>query len=255
MKKINKKNKILIIIPISILILTILNYTLSNRNLSNIEKIVKDTILTIEQVFYNPINNIFNNKYDKLKLDYELQTELVNEQKNTINELKKILDINYTLEEYEEINATVIKRNINNFYETLIIDKGEKDGIKEGSAVVTNGGLIGIVDKNSYNTSTVKLITSTPLSIKIKGNTEIYGILKKYKSPYYIIEGISENTNIEEGMEVLTTGLGSEIPSGIKIGVVVKEEKDHFDLNRTIYVMPSVEVDNVYYVKVLKKKI
>ena len=61
MKKINKKNKILIIIPISILILTILNYTLSNRNLSNIEKIVKDTILTIEQVFYNPINNIFNN--------------------------------------------------------------------------------------------------------------------------------------------------------------------------------------------------
>ena len=122
-------------------------------------------------------------------------------------------------------------------------------------AVVVNGGLIGLVTSTSYNTSTVKLLTASyPISVKIRtSNNEIYGILNEYKDNQYIIEVISENTIIEEGMEVVTTGLGHPIPSGILVGYVLKEERDHFDLNRTIYVTPSIEIDKIHYVKVLKR--
>ena len=55
---------------------------------------------------------------------------LIQEQKNTIEELKQLLNITYTIEDYEEIGATIIKRNLDNFYETILLDKGEKNDLK-----------------------------------------------------------------------------------------------------------------------------
>lgn len=261
MKKIEKKYKILITVIILILCLTLLSFTLKDRSLTTIEKIIKDTGLQVESLFYKPIY-LMEEKMTTIKSNNENEIDktkemLIEEQKNTIEELKKILNITYTTEDYTEIAATVIKRNLDNFYNTVILDKGEKDGIEVGMAVQSSGGLIGLISSTSYHTSTVKLLTSSyPISIKIRTpDTEIYGILKEYKDNLYIVQGISENTVIEEGMEVVTTGLGHPIPSGILVGFVLKEERDHFDLNRTIYVTPSIEVDKIHYVKILKRNI
>lgn len=263
MKKLEKKYKVLITFLIIVLSLTLLNFTVKSRNLTGTEKVIKDVFLTVEKIIYKPfqiIENMLKTDYIELiqiKEEYLLQQQLIEEQKNTIKELKELNDINYTLEDYITINATVIKRNIDTFYQTIIIDKGEMDGIEEGMAVVSTGGIIGLVDNASYKTSTVKLLTSTlRLSIKINtGEKEVYGILKEYKDGFYIVEGISENTSIEENMQVFTTGLGHEIPSGIKVGTVAKEERDHFDLNRTIYITPSSNFDSINYVKILKRNI
>lgn len=258
MKKINKKYKILIIVITLILSLTLLSFTLKDRILTPPEKIIKDAGLLIQNMIYKPVYFIEEKITDITKEQTDKTDKmLIEEQKNTIEELKKLLDIKYTLEDYIEISSTVIKRNIDNFYDTIDIDKGEKDGIEKNMAVVANGILIGLISSTSYNTSTVSLLTSSyPISVKIRGkDNEIYGILNEYKDNLYIIEGISENTVIEEGMEVVTTGLGHPIPSGILIGYVKKEERDHFDLNRTIYITPGVNVDKIHYVKVLKRNI
>lgn len=260
MKKLDKKYKILIIVVTLILSLTLLSFTLKDRTLTPPEKVIKDAGLLIENIFYKPIyffedkiTNVIskNNDVDKTN------EMLIKEQQQTIEELKKLLDIKFTIEDYTEITSTVIKRNLDNFYETIIIDKGENDGIENGMAVVSNGGLVGLISSTSYNTSTLKPLTASyPISVKIRTNdSEIYGILNEYKDNLYIIQGISENTSIEEGMEVVTTGLGHPIPSGILVGYVLKEERDHFDLNRTIYVTPSIEVDKIHYVKILKRNI
>lgn len=260
MKKIDKKYKILIVVMVGILSLTVLNFTLKNRSLTLPEKIMHDMGLLVENLFYKPVYLIEDKIVSVMsKNEEEDKTKemLIQEQKNTIEELKQLLNITYTIEDYEEIGATIIKRNLDNFYETILLDKGEKNGIEEGMAVVASGGLVGIISSTSYQTSTVKLLTSSyPISVKIRASgTEIYGILKEYRDHSYIVEGISENTIIEEGMEVVTTGLGHPIPSGILVGTVLKEEKDHFDLNRTIYVTPSMAVDKIHYVKILKRNI
>lgn len=260
MKKIDKKYKILIIVVIIILILTLLSFTLKDRNLTPPEKIIKDVGLLIENMVYKPVYFIEEKITDIISNNEQIDKTdkmIIEEQKNTIEELKRLLDIKYTLEDYEEISSTVIKRNLDNFYDTLSIDKGENDGIEKDMAVVANGSLIGLIKSTSYNTSDISLLTSSyPISVKIRtSDSEIYGILNEYKDNLYIVEGISENTVIEEGTEVVTTGLGHPIPSGILIGYVLKEERDHFDLNRTIYVTPSVDVDKIHYVKVLKRNI
>lgn len=259
MKKELKKNKYLIIVIVILLCLTLLSITLKRKERTSLEDNIKDMGLTIIKVLYEPIKNIKNKEYEELKnieIEYNLNKTMIEEQKKTIEELKKLTGINYTLEDYKEISASVIKRNLDTFYMNITLDKGELNGVEKDSAVVNKDGMIGIIIDTTSNTSTVKLLTNLKLSVKIISNEkEIYGILNKYEDNLYIIEGISENTIIENGMEVLTTGLGNNIPSGIKIGTVLKEEKDHFDLNRTIYVKPIVNFNDINYVKILSKNI
>ena len=42
---------------------------------------------------------------------------------------------------------TIFQRNIYNFFDEIIINKGSSDGISEGMAVINSKGLIGIVNK------------------------------------------------------------------------------------------------------------
>ena len=165
------------------------------------------------------------------------------------------------ISEYEEVNATIISRNLGYWYNTVIIDKGSKDGIKKDMAVTTAEALIGKVIKVSRNNSTIKLLTSSDInnkvSVQIKvDNNYIYGILTSFneKEGSYIIEGISDTKNIKIGNLVSTTGMGNIFPSGILIGEVIEIEKDNFDLEAIIKVKPSFNIDNFNYVKVLRKK-
>ena len=128
-------------------------------------------------------------------------------------------------------------------------------------AVVTNAGLIGIVENVSYTTSDVKLLTSSDvnqkISVKIKGENDYsYGLLSRYEpgQKTFTIEGIAGNKEIKEGAEVTTTGLGSAFPSGILIGYVKSITKDHFDLERIVEVESKVDFDDVGYVTILKRK-
>ena len=256
-----KKYKYLIIVIVVILCLTLLSITLKRKEPTLLENNIKDMGLTIIKILYEPIKNVKNKnkEYEELKnieIEYNLNKTIIEEQKKTIEELKKLTEINYTLEDYKEINASVIKRNLDTFYTNITLDKGELNKVEKDSAVVNKDGLIGIITNITSNTSTVKLLTNLKLSVKIISNEkEVYGILNKYEDELYVIEGISENTIIENGMEVLTTGLGNNIPSGIKVGTVVNEKKDHFDLNRTIYVKPIVNFNDINYVKILSKNI
>lgn len=74
-----------------------------------------------------------------------------------------MLKLNEITSTYSIINATIIKRNMEEFYDTVIINKGYNDGVDIGYAVINNDGLIGKVIKLGKETSTVKLLTSSDL--------------------------------------------------------------------------------------------
>lgn len=274
MKKIEKKY----IFAFILLLLTIyLGFAVkvvnTNRDLTFIEKIVKDTILFTEKIVYTPINFVKdkinetkekNNIYEKYK---ELQKnaekldsinakndELLKE----VNEMKKLLDLNKTLEESSYLNASVINRNLDYFNNTLTIDKGENNGIKEDMAVIVNEGLIGRIIKTSSFNSVVKLLTTddvnNKISVKIKNNDKyIYGLLVGYKDNNLIVEGIDTNDDIIIGSIVTTTGLGGVFPAGLLVGEVKEIKKDNFDLAKTVLVKSKVDFDDISYVTVLKR--
>ncbi len=276
MVKYKKYYPIIVLVILSIMLLLFSNIIKDRRKLTIVEKVFKDTTLSINTLMMKPVNLIndkikeYNSKqklykkYEKLSEKYskvELMETKYEEAKKEINDLKKTLNLNNTLSESSYMNATVITRNIGYWYNNITIDKGKKDGIEKDMAVITNDGLIGVVIKTSNLNSTVKLLTTTDtnnkISVKIKiGDNEfLYGLLTGYnkKKKCFIVEGISENTDIKKGSMVTTTGLGNQFPSGILIGRVESISKDNFDLARTILVRSSVDFDDISYVTVLKK--
>lgn len=253
-----KRNKKIVLVVISTLIFFLLSFFMikDDRKLTFIEKLLKDYTLFINETI-NPLKLIKN---DNLEIEKRYISEIDNLKKE-INTLKESLELNTILSDYEVVSATVINRNLGYFYDILTIDKGSNDGIKENRAVITNDGLIGKTIKVSNSTATVKLLTSSTsksmVSVGIKaGDNYVYGILVSYdeKGNYYIIRGITDVTNIEIGSSVTTTGMGDVFPSGILIGEVIEITKDNFDLEAIIKVKPSINVNNIDYVKVLERK-
>ena len=268
---------IIVLVIVSAMLLLFSVIINDKRNLTIIEKIFKDTTLSINTLAMKPINVLedkikeYNSKqklyekYEKLSEKYskvELMETKYEEAKKEINDLKKVLNLNNTLSENSYMNSTVITRNIGYWYNNITIDKGEKDGVKKDMAVITNDGLVGTVIKTSNLNSTVKLLTTSDtnnkISVKIKigENEYLYGLLTGYnkEKKCFIVEGISENTDIKKGSIITTKGLGNGLPSGILIGRVESISKDNFDLARTVLVKSSVDFDDISYVTVLKKE-
>lgn len=273
-KKIKDKYAIIIILVLTFTFLILFYFIIAdNRKLSLPEKIIKEGILFTEKIIYTPVKfvtnkidtfiemkDLYNNlkeKEEKIKM-YDVLENNLKEKSKQIKELESLLEIKNNLNDYTSINATVINRNVGNWYDTLTIDKGMNDGIKEGMAVITSYGLVGKIMKVTNNTSTIKLLTSInetfQISIKIEvGEDYLYGLLSNYRDNYLMISGISDNREIPNYSKVTTTGLDNIFPSGILIGYTEKEEKDNFDLARTIYVTPSHNFDDINYVSVLKR--
>jgi len=256
-KKINKNKKIILVVIITLIFFLISFFTIKDdRELIFIEKIIKDCTLFINEII-NPLKLIKN---ENLEIEKRYQAEIDN-LKREIDYLRESLELNTILSDYEVINATVINRNLGYFYDTVTLDKGLNDGVKENMAVITSDGLIGKTIKVSNSTTTVKLLTSSTskvgVSVGIKvGNNYVYGILVSYdeKDNYYTIKGITDVVNIEMGSSVTTTGMGDLFPSGLLIGEVIEITKDNFDLEAIIKVKPSINVNNIDYVKILERK-
>ena len=246
------------------------------KNLNFFEKSIKDTAMFVEKIAYSPIkfikdkiemlteSNKLYKKYKKLQ-DKVDKTDLyyaeIQELKKEVDELKETLDLNATLSEYKYVNATVINRNMGQWYNTMTIDKGTKNGINVGDAVITSKGLIGRINSASNFSSTVKLLTTdeiiNKISIKIENEDKYYyGLLQGYNSEknIYIVEGVEESGKIKEGNIVTTTGLTDYFPSGILIGKVNRVVMDEYDLNSIIEITPSVDFNNFSVVTVLNRE-
>ena len=279
MKK--KRNKLKYIVIVAILLFAVLlgvtpNFIDEDKDLNFFEKTLKDTSTFTKKIFYDHIKfvkdkvemisekNDLYKKYTKLKEKVE-KTDLyyaqIEELQKEVTELKSTLDLNATLSEYTYVNATVVNRNIGYWYNNLNIDKGSKNGIKKGDAVITPNGLIGKITSVSNFSSTVKLLTSDEISNKISikissDDNHLYGLLIGYDKEYnvYKIEGITDSDSIKEGDIVTTTGLTDYFPSGILIGKVSRVVKDEYDLNSIVEVIPSVNFEDISTVTVLNRK-
>ena len=275
----NDKSKYIILIILVVVGILVVATTISvkeNRKLNFFEKAIKDSTTFVTGSIYKPIglikekikennekNKIYK-KYKKLKerIDKtEIYEARIKELEGEIDNLKKSLDINQTITDYKKINASVVNRNVGAWYNSVNINKGSKAGIKEGYAVITDKGLIGKVVNVSNFTSTVKLLSTdeaiNKISVKIEvDDKNIYGLLSSYnkKSNTYLVEGISDNTEIKNGSKVVTTGLTDAFPAGILIGEVKSVTKDRYELAKAVLVTPSVDFENLDIVTVLDRE-
>ena len=276
-QSISKKYILILIIILIILLLIIFSFTLKeDRKLSKSESLLKDGLIYSEKIITYPFNYIKENikEYKKLKdvnknnniletsIDRIDSIEAENiELRRQLETLKEELNINYTLSDYEYLNATVVSRNVGYWHNKITINKGTYNGVEKDMVVISSKGLIGKVIKTSTFTSDVRLITTSDTSNKISvhisnGDNNLYGLINSYDYNKNVLEleGISNTKDVNIGDYVYTSGLGGVFPTGILIGIVEEITTDSYDLAKIIKVKPSADFNDINYVSILKRK-
>lgn len=276
-KSIPKKYVLLIVIVLIIVLFVIFSVSLKKeRELNKVESFFKDTLIYVEKIVVYPFDYVKNriSDYNELKnvkkdndiletsMDRILSIETENiELRRQLEALKDELNIDYSLTDYEYLNASVISRNVGYWYNKITIDKGSYNGVEKDMVVITSKGLIGRVINTTTFTSDVKLITTSDTNNKISvhisnGDTNLYGLINgyNYNDNVLELEGISNTKDVNIGDRVYTSGLGGIFPSGILIGTVSEITTDSYDLAKVIKVKPSADFSDINYVSILKRK-
>ena len=158
------------------------------------------------------------NEINFLRLNAQKLQSLQNENTN----LRKILQIKEIVKKKIIIAEIVLPNQINGIPQ-VIINKGAKDNIKPGTAVMNSQGLIGQVTQVNNNSSKITPTTSNQFAVSaISNKGSINGIISGTGGPFLEIQQLPAYESLAIGDYFLTSGLGGIYPRGIKIGKVTK---------------------------------
>jgi rod shape-determining protein MreC len=144
---------------------------------------------------------------------------------------------------------------------TIVINLGEKDGIKANMAVMSIEGLVGRVVKVSPFYSNVQLLTeldsneAKAIAVTVKGReNESFGILEGYdrEKGLLIMNKIPKTDPMKVGDVVVTSGMGQLFPRGIEIGEIVSRDEGEFGITHTALVRPFASFNHLHEVFVIE---
>ena len=229
---------------ISLIILSIVIIILSNLNFKPIQ-LVK---LGINEVIYRSsyISSIPENKIkeviSKFKLHLELyenhQSKLIQiENSDEIKVLNNILIAeNKRLRELidesinsEEIFARVIIDRESPYLKSIVLNRGSKDNVKIGMAIMDRNYLVGQIIEVNYSNSRALLLSDLNSKIPViiqppflqavaSGTGKNYGIIEYTKDEY-------KENQIEKEAVVYTSGLGGIFKPGIPVGKITNNSE------------------------------
>ncbi|MDA7552330.1 rod shape-determining protein MreC, partial [Candidatus Pelagibacter sp.] len=133
--------------------------------------------------------------------------------------LKKILqDTRYSSE--EQVAKVLIDKK-SPFLRSIIINKGSKNNIEKGMAILNDDYLVGKVVEVNFSTSRVLLLTDLNSKIPVIIEPDsIQSILTGTGEDIGIIQYSIENKKFTDGSTVYTSGMGGLFKAGIPIGKI-----------------------------------
>jgi rod shape-determining protein MreC len=150
--------------------------------------------------------------------------------------------------------ARVIARNLDNWHQAIIINKGEADGVERNMPVVTSRGLVGKISRTTSHSATVMLLfdPDSGAGALVQRTRETGVVLSEPGSHFLRMKFFSRDASVTPGDVIVTSGLGGVYPRGLMVGEVVKVESGQFGLMKFADLRPAPEFDRLSEVFVLK---
>ena len=243
LKKANKQRFSLIgliFFSVGLLIISKINLPVTNYLKITLNEIVYRTSFIVSvpekkiQDVSNKIKNHLNvyNEYLLVKEELkEIQTKKYETQflQEENKRLKKT--INEYIYNSEELVAKVLIDKNSPFLKSIIVNKGSKDNIKLGMAVLDESYLVGKIVEVNYSTSRVLLVSDLNSKIPVgiePGN--IQSILSGTGKQNGKIEYLETDISIKDKSIVYTSGSGGLFKPGIPIGTYHKETDESYEI-------------------------
>jgi rod shape-determining protein MreC len=152
--------------------------------------------------------------------------------------------------ELTTVTARITASGPSAFDNVRYIDKGSKDGIVEGQAVVDEDGLVGRVDIVSANAARIRLVTDPIVSVGVRVlSTNETGIVTGRGDGPLRLEMFRAKEPVFEGDRVVTDG--SRFPPGIAVGTVFETTDAEVGFVLRGEIEPASLLSEIDYVKVI----
>jgi rod shape-determining protein MreC len=152
----------------------------------------------------------------------------------------------------QTVGARVMGRDSTNWYSSVILNKGDRDGIRPEMGVMTSAGIVGRIVKTGPFSSIALLVTDP--------HNAITGIIQRSRDEG-IVEGTSQGrarikylpllANIRVGDIVVTSGLTGGFPRGIVIGTVLAMQKEEGELFQSAEIAPQADLSKLEEVLII----
>ena len=165
---------------------------------------------------------------------------------------------------HQVIPADVVASEPNRRALTMLIDKGQRDGVRRNMPVVNMDGLVGKILDVSLRGAVVQLMIEPSFRASaIVERSRVFGIVKPSAGFSLRLDNVPLREDVKVGDQVISSGLGGIFPPGINIGVVTSVEseetfsKDYqtFGIFKMIQITPSVDFSTLEELFVLEVSI
>ena len=168
-------------------------------------------------------------------------------------ELKRLLSLKRSLP-YPAISVNLICKGGTVWSPTFTVDKGEREGVRRGMAVVTPYGVMGVVVATTPHTSRVLGVTSVDCKIHVEDQASgIRGILEGDNAGGLVLKYVLTDRTVKPGDLLLTSGLGGIFPRGYPVAKVVEVKRLPGEKFLWIRAEPTVSWNDTHYLLVLKR--
>ncbi|KKR31078.1 MAG: Cell shape-determining protein MreC [Candidatus Falkowbacteria bacterium GW2011_GWF2_39_8] len=178
--------------------------------------------------------------------------------------LKSLEDENRTLRNYLKFLSTKEKKylmanvissgSIDLNSQSVLLDKGTKDGLYSGLAILSSeGNIVGKIINAKENISEVCIINASrcQLAAAIQNKEKTVGIAQGDLGLTIKMEFIPQNADIKVGDIIISSGLEKSIPRGLVIGQISHIKKESNELWQAARIEPLTNLEDLVVVSVL----
>lgn len=166
--------------------------------------------------------------------------------------LRELLDFRQTVRG-EVVGARVIGRDAGTLARTVVIDRGERDGLARGAAVFVPGGVVGRVFQTAPHAARVLLVSDHNSGLDaIVQRTRARGIIEGSVDGGCVLKFVKRTEDVQVGDLVVTSGGDGIFPAGLPVGHVTAVDKKGKGLFQIAEVTPSADLDDLDEVLVTK---
>ena len=206
------------------------------------------------------VNKNFKDKQDLINANEELQNTIdtLTEQNNILSQnqaeltrLEELYNLDEEYADYPKVAARIISKDPGNWYDTFMINKGSKDGIRVDNNVIAGKGLVGIVTEVGSNWATVRSIIDDSSNVSamtvgtsdtcmVEGDLELIDEGKLRFTQLY-----DKDDKVTVGERVVTSNISEKYVEGLFIGYVSDIELSTNNLTKSGTLVTPVDFQHL----------
>ncbi|MDI9244916.1 rod shape-determining protein MreC [Marinobacter sp. CHS3-4] len=203
--------------------------------------------------FSNWVSSLFTTRDDLLEENEALQARLLILERRALkyaalasenNELRQLMNSSEVLDD-RVIVGEVVAVSPDPFSHEIVINKGSRDGVKPGQAILDANGLMGQVQQTSSFTSRVLLVSdsSHAVPVEVVRNGLRAVLLGNGDADALELVHVPDTADIRKGDLLVSSGLGGRFPKGYPVAEVASITKEPGEPFVEIEATPRAELN------------